>query len=172
MQTNRWLQALIILLTLIAALFLAALVWSFMVTFSNIILLFFLSWLLAFILRPIARWLTSKGMPQLLSVAVVYISLALIFTLAGILLFPVISEQVLRLANGDYNNLLNEISKLVDSAQKTLISWGVRDVDINKFYNDLAGQVQSIGMGVLSNTVNVLQSVATLVLQLVLIFLL
>src|SRR3982750_395507 len=100
MQTNRWLQALIILLTLIAALFLAGLVWSFMVTFSNIILLFFLSWLLAFILRPIARWLTSKGMPQILSVAVVYISLALIFTLAGILLVPVISEQVSRLANG------------------------------------------------------------------------
>lgn len=172
MQGNRWLQALIVMLTFIAAFFLLGLVWSFVVTFSNLFLLFFLSWLLAFILRPIARWLTNQGMPNILAVAVVYLAVALIFIIGGLMAVPVITEQVSRLANGDYNNLLNELSRLVDGAQKTLISWGVRDVDINKFYNDLAGQVQSIGMGVLSNTVNLLQSIATLVLQFVLVFIL
>ena len=172
MQNNRWLQALIVLLTIIAALFLLGQVWLFLIQFSNIILLFFLSWLLAFILRPIARWLTSHGLPYIAAVAIVYVSLALTFIIGGFFLVPIITEQIARLMTVDYNQKLNDMAGIVDSVQKTLISWGVRDVDINKFYTDLAGQVQSIGMNVLSNTLSVLQSVATLVLQLVLVLLL
>jgi predicted PurR-regulated permease PerM len=71
MQNNRWLQILIILLVIIASAWLAGQVWGFLLQFSNIILLFFLSWLIAFILRPIARWLNRRGMPYVLSVAVV-----------------------------------------------------------------------------------------------------
>src|SRR5436309_8430188 len=97
MQYNRWLQTLIVLLVIIAALFLAGLVWSFMIQFSSVLLLFFLSWLLAFVLRPIARWLTGKGMPYGLSVLVVYLSLAVIFAVGGLLLVPVITQQVAQL---------------------------------------------------------------------------
>src|SRR4029077_20210696 len=67
MQNNRWLQVLIILLVIIASAWLAAAVWGFLLQFSSILLLFFLSWLIAFILRPMARWLHKRGMPHTLS---------------------------------------------------------------------------------------------------------
>src|ERR1041385_7461199 len=171
MQSNRWLQTLLVLLVIIASLYLAGQVWSFLIQFSSIFLLFFLSWLLAFILRPIARWLTTKGMPYTLSVLTVYLVLATIFTLGGFLLVPVITQQIEQLQS-NFNSYVNALAGFVDSGQKLLISWGVRDVDINKFYSDLAGQAQTIGMNVLQNTFSVLQSVATLALQLVLVLIL
>jgi predicted PurR-regulated permease PerM len=168
MQTNRWLQTLIVLLVVIASLFLAGLVWSFLNQFSSIILLFFLSWLLAFVLRPVARWLTAHGIPYTFSVLVVYVVLALVFVVGGLLLVPVITQQISQLIN-NFNGYVNDLAAIVDQGQKLLISWGVRDVDITRFYNDLAGQVQTISMTVLQNTFSVLQSVATLALQLILV---
>ncbi|MEO6456968.1 MAG: AI-2E family transporter, partial [Chloroflexia bacterium] len=104
MQNNRWLQALIVLLVIIASAWLAGQVWMFVIQFSNVILLFVLSWLLAFILRPLARWLTARGLPFTLSVAVVYLALAVAFTLVGFLLVPLISQQISDLiANFDSN---------------------------------------------------------------------
>jgi len=171
MQNNRWLQALIVLLVIIASAWLAGQVWMFVIQFSNVILLFFLSWLLAFILRPLARWLTARGLPFTLSVVVVYLALAVAFTLGGFLLVPLISQQISDLiANFDSN--VSQIAELVAAVQSTLISWGVQEVDLNKFYNDLAGQVQGAALNVLQNTVSILQSVATLALQLILVFLL
>jgi predicted PurR-regulated permease PerM len=171
MQNNRWLQALIVLLVIIASAWLAGQVWMFVIQFSNVILLFFLSWLLAFILRPIARWLTSRGLPFTLSVLLVYLGLAVAFTVGGFLLVPLISQQISDLiANFDSN--VRQIAELVDAGQKTLISWGVKEVDLNQFYSDLAGQVQGAALSVLQNTVSILQSVATLALQLILVFLL
>ncbi len=171
MQNNRWLQALIVLLVIIASAWLAGQVWMFVIQFSNVILLFFLSWLLAFILRPLARWFTARGMPFTLSVAVVYLALAVAFTLGGFLLVPLISQQISDLiANFDSN--VSQIAELVAEVQSTLISWGVQEVDLNQFYRELATQVQGAALNVLQNTVSILQSVATLALQLILVFLL
>src|SRR5438477_4611981 len=94
MQNYRWLQTLIVLLVIIASLYLASLVWSFIFQFSSVLLLFFLSWLLAFVLRPIARWLNVSGIPYTFSVLIVYIGLAVIFIIGGVLLVPVITQQV------------------------------------------------------------------------------
>jgi predicted PurR-regulated permease PerM len=172
MQNNRWLQALIILLVIIASAWLAGWVWSFLMQFSNIILLFFLAWLLAFILRPIARWLTAQGLPYTLSVAVVYLILALLFVIGGLLLVPVITEQVGQLYNnfsqGNFNKLFDD---LVKEAQARLASWGVREIDLTPLYRDLMGQIQSVGLNVLQNTFTLLQSVTTLVLQTILVLL-
>ena len=63
MQNNRWLQILIILLVIIASALLVSEVWSFLLQFSNILLLFFLSWLIAFVLRPLRVGCTSVVCP-------------------------------------------------------------------------------------------------------------
>jgi predicted PurR-regulated permease PerM len=168
MQNNRWFQALVVLLVIIASFYLVGQVWFFLAQFFNLILLFFLAWLLAFILRPLARSLSAGGMPYTLAVFFVYVVLAVLFTLAGLLLVPIVTQQVAQLIN-NFNGYVSDIAQLVDNVQKMLISWGVRDVDINKFYSDLAGQIQTIGMSILQNTFTVLQSVANLVFQLVLV---
>jgi|GEM_PF-504615 len=168
MQNNRWLQALLVLLVIIASIWLAGQVWTFLIQFSNIILLFFLSWLLAFILRPIARWLTNKGVPNMMSVAIVYLGLAILFSVGGYLLIPKITEQISRLIN-NFDLYKNQISSLVNDLDRQLRSMGVQEVDLNQFYGGIAGQVQSAALSVLQNTFSVLQSVATIALQLILV---
>lgn len=171
MQTNRWLQALIVLLVIIASLFLASVAWSLFSRFSNVILLFFLSWLLAFILRPVARWLTARGLPYTISVIIVYAVLAVLFGVGGFLLVPVITEQISQLIN-NFDSYVTQTELIVGDVQRQLTTWGVRDVDLREFYTDLARQVQTIGMNVLQNTFSLLQSVATIMLQLILVLLL
>jgi predicted PurR-regulated permease PerM len=171
MQNNRALQTLIVLLVIIAAIYLAGLVWSFMAQFSSVILLFFLSWLLAFVLRPLARMLSSRGLSYGLSVLMVYLALGLILVLMGFLLVPVVTQQVSQLIS-NFDSYVTQGQQMATDAQNLLLSWGVRAVDIEKFYGDLAGQIQSIGLGVLNNVFSVLQSIATLALQLVLVFIL
>jgi predicted PurR-regulated permease PerM len=171
MQNNRWLQTLIVLLVIIASAWLAGQVWSFLIQFSNVFLLFFLAWLLAFVLRPIARWLTSRGMPYTMSVILIYAVLAIAMGLGGLLLVPVITQQIQQLI-ANFNTYVNLMSGFVSDAEQTLRNWGVKDVDLQKFYSDLASQVQGVAPGILQNTLSILQSVATLVLEMILIFLL
>ena len=171
MQNNRWLQTLIVILVIIASFYLAGLVLSFVSQFSSIILLFFLSWLLAFVLRPVARWLTGRGTPYGLSVGVVYLGLAILFTVGGFLLVPAITTQIADLIR-NFNNYALQLGTIVTDVENTLNAWGVRDVDLDRFYQDLAGQAQEIGLNVLQNTFTVLQSVATLALQLILMLIL
>ncbi|HYP39025.1 MAG TPA: AI-2E family transporter, partial [Chloroflexia bacterium] len=161
MQNNRWLQTLIVLLVIIATTWLAGQVWGFLIQFTNIFMLFFFSWLLAFILRPLARWLTERGLPYTVSVMLVYLALALVFTLGGFLLVPVVTDQVSRFI-AEFPAYQDEIARMVADGQKILLAWGVQEVDLNAFYTDLAGQVQTVVLSVLQNTFTVLQSVATL----------
>ncbi|MEO8286383.1 MAG: AI-2E family transporter [Chloroflexota bacterium] len=170
MQNNRWLQALIILLVIIASAWLAGQVWGFVLQFSNILLLFFLAWLLAFILRPIARWLHKSGLPYTLSVAVVYLSLTIVLVISGVLLVPVISTQVEQLFtnSGAYTN---QILALIGQGQDILKGWGVQSGDLDRITSDLVNQAQSALVSVLQNTLALLQSVATVALQIIFIFL-
>src|SRR5512138_1074350 len=94
MQNNRWFQTLIVLLVIIATGWIIGQMWDFIKQFSSVILLFFMSWLLAFILRPVSKWLMSRGIGKTLSVAIVYLGLLLVLTIAGFLLVPVITVQV------------------------------------------------------------------------------
>lgn len=168
MQNNKWLQALLVLLVIIASIWLAGQVWTFLIQFSNIILLFFLSWLLAFILRPIARWLIGRGVPNLLAVGIVYLGLAILFTVGGFLLIPKITEQIDKLIR-DFDKYQVQIAGLVNGLNNQLQSMGVQEVDLNQFYRTIADQVQGAALNVLTNTFTVLQSIATIALQLILV---
>src|SRR6476620_6799452 len=99
MNNNRWLQALIILLVTIAASWLLGQRWALLIQFANIILLFFLAWLLAFALSPIARRLQARGLGQVGAVTVVYMAMLLVLALVGLLLFPMLADQMQRLIN-------------------------------------------------------------------------
>jgi predicted PurR-regulated permease PerM len=170
MQSNRWLQTLIILLVIIASAWLAAQAWGFVIQFSNILLLFFLSWLLAFILRPLARWLTTRGLPYGWSVAIVYLALTLALVVGGFLLVPLITQQIQQLItnSGDYATQLETYAQQV---QDTLKSWGVKSTDLDKVISDLVSQGQTAVLAVLQNMLPVLQSIATLLFQMIFLFL-
>lgn len=171
MQNNRWLQTLIVLLVIIAAAWLAGQVWTFLLQFSNIILLFFLAWLLAFILSPIARAMQRRGVPKTLSVLIVYLGLAIIAFVGGWFLVPAVTFQV----NGlilNFGSYQDKITNLLQQGIDTLKGWGVDPSSLNNITNQLTAQAYSVGQTALSNTFSFLQSIATFALQLILILLL
>jgi predicted PurR-regulated permease PerM len=164
MQNNRWFQTLIVLLVIIATGFIVSQVWDFIKQFSSVILLFFMSWLLAFILRPLAKWLMSRGVGKTLSVAIVYLGLLLVLTIAGFLLVPVISAQVEQLI-AQVPAYATDLENMIVSGQELLKRWDVQAADLERISSELLTQAQNFLLAALQNTFNILQSVATLALQ-------
>ncbi|HUS17670.1 MAG TPA: AI-2E family transporter [Chloroflexia bacterium] len=150
MNNNRWLQALIILLVTIAASWLLGQVWALLIQFANIILLFFLAWLLAFALSPIARRLQGRGLGQVGAVSIVYTAMLLVLALVGLLLFPMLADQMQRLINATptYTKQLEDLGNQTLAQAKV---WGVRveDIHLDSFYGTLGEQVKNVGGGVL-----------------------
>ena len=60
----RVLRVLLTLVTVIVAIYAAQLVWTSLVAFGDIILLFFLAWVVAFILEPLSTYLRRFGLPR------------------------------------------------------------------------------------------------------------
>jgi predicted PurR-regulated permease PerM len=166
MQNNRWVQALVVLLVIIASAWLIAQVWSFVLQFSTVVLLFFVSWLLAFILRPLARWLTARGIPYGLGVGLVYLALGLIITLAAIYAVPEISNQVTTFAKGI------EDGNLIRDGENLLKSWGLKNEDIQQIYTNIVTRIQEGAVQALQGAAGILGQLATFFFQLIIVFLL
>ncbi|HEY0069406.1 MAG TPA: AI-2E family transporter [Chloroflexia bacterium] len=171
--TNRWLQTLIVLLVIIATAWLAGQVWTFLMQFANILLLFFLAWLLAFVLSPIARAMQRRGVPKTLAVGIVYLGLAVLAVLSVWWLVPPITAQVGQLQqsiqNGSFMATFNTFYKNVEDSLKNL---GMDSTDLQRIYNEVTAQAQNVLLSVVSNTFNMLQGVATFALQFILVLIL
>ena len=59
MTRKRLYNTLLVLLTLIAVIILLRLLWDTLATFAGLLLMFALAWLIAFILRPVTRWMAE-----------------------------------------------------------------------------------------------------------------
>ena len=164
MQNNRWFQTLIVLLVIIATGWIVGQVWDFIKQFSSVLLLFFMSWLLAFILRPVAKWLMSRGLGKTMAVAIVYLALLLVLTLGGFLLVPVITAQVEQLI-GQLPFYATDLQNMLIGGQELLKGWGLQAADLDRISGELLNQAQGFLLSALQNTLPILQSVATLALQ-------
>ncbi len=109
-------RVLLVILTAIAGIFLWRLVWGFLVIFSDIALILILSWLLAFILEPLVKKLTSKGLSRLAAAGLVYCGLAVIMVIGGMIVVPVIVTQLTSLA-GTLPVLFLQAPEWADRAQ-------------------------------------------------------
>src|SRR3990172_3050808 len=91
-RERRWLGALLVLGTMTVAVILIGQVAAIVSYFNDIILIFFLAWLLAFILSPVPttveRWVPS--LPRIIVVVVTYLVL-----LVGLLLVAIVTAQAL-----------------------------------------------------------------------------
>ena len=72
MERNGWLRALIVLGVLFLGVQLWSIVWEFARHFADIILIFVLAWLIAFLLNPAVQFFTiTRKTPRILAVAAV-----------------------------------------------------------------------------------------------------
>ena len=180
MSNTRWFRAVLILLAAIGGLWLLGWAWELASRFSDIILLFFLAWLVAFILYPLADALAAVQTPWLrgrttlahgLAVGLVYLGLILILVLLGLVLVPAIVAQAAQLGATlpSYVGQLPTIGQL----QASLDRLGV-PVDLQAVYQPqlIIDQARTLGGMLAQNAVGIAAGIVAVAFDLVLILIL
>ena len=173
MERNPWLSALIILLAVIAGWFLVGELWALAARFADIILLFFLAWLLAFTLSPVARLLSGRaGLPRIVAVVIVYLGLVLLVLVGTVMLIPVVTLQLSQLG-ANFAAYGDHLPGWVDAVQGELQQRNI-NVDLYGFYRqqDLSAQVERVGTLLIQNAISVLAGVASAMFAMILVLVL
>lgn len=162
MERNPLSRILIVLLVIIAILYVLGMIWSILMMFSDIIMLFFLAWLLAYILKPLANFLVSRhSFPRPLAVGTVYLGLLLVIVIAGIVIVPIISFQLAQLGT-NLPRYVEDLPNLVSLLQTELQDRGL-NVQLFQWYEsqDVPGQIQKVGTIIIQNTLPLVTGVAS-----------
>jgi len=172
-ERSPWFRALIVLMVVIATLYLVGRVLEIAANFSDIILLFFLAWLLAFVLKPVARLLQYRvHVPWPLAVGLVYLGLFVILILVTVIMVPVVALQLTQLG-ANLPKWAEELPSLVAPLQTTLLEHGV-DVNLERWYQnqDLPDQIQKLGAPVIQNTLGLVTGIASAVFSVIVVLIL
>ena len=185
MPRSNWLNLLIILLVIIAASYVAQVLYNFLSGFADIILLLILSWLVAYALSPLVEMLNARPLPpqmvnafrgangsafgarlaafrvsRILAVALVYLGLVVLVIVAVAAFIPSIIEQVTiiapQLSRLDFTKLA--LTGLFENILSQLnIALNLQDLIKNAF-----SSLQALATPLLQNTVSILTSVLSL----------
>ena len=177
MENNRWLRALIVLAVFAVALYLGGQVWQVIQHYSDIIITFFLAWLLAFILSPLATNLQLKHrVSRPIAASLVYLFMFVNVALVFVLIVPLAAEQLVQLGQ--------RMPGYVEDAQAWGQGWlayiqyelslrGLRlDLAALPVCGDVAAQFGSLSSGIVTNTISVVGGVASVLTALILILVL
>lgn len=172
MERNSWFRALVILAVIAVGLYVAGELWTLAVHFGDIIILFFLAWLLAFILLPIVRFLAERipvGIAG--AAAIVYIVLLVLLATTLVLVVPLLLAQVAQLA-GQLPTLAANVPLYLRSLQKMLDQRNI-PVDLGTLTGPgLSQQAGQLGSKVVENTVAIASGIASGLFSFVLIMIL
>jgi len=161
MENNRWLRALIILGVLFVGIQLFTIAWVFFRGFADILLIFVIAWLLAFLLNPAVEFFTiGRRTPRVLAVAAVYLCLAAILAIVAVLVIPPTASQVLTLS-GHFPDYATNASSLLADAQRWFNSHGIPvNLETLGASGDLLSKAQAIGAILATNALGLAQGVA------------
>lgn len=168
-----WIRSLVIVLVAISGLYLAGLLWQIAAQFSDVILLFFLAWVVAFILEPIVDLLARQVLlRRSVAVTIAYFGMLIVGATAVILIVPALSRQTIQLASElpAYVAFLNEHFVELQSLLEE------RGITVNLAtlvqFEELVRRVEALGPPVLANAVTLATQIASFVVQLVLVLML
>ncbi len=161
MERNPWLHALIILAVIAVGFYVIGQIWTLLVHFGDIIILFFLAWLLAFILLPIVRFLADR-LPVGIAGAAAIVYLCLLIGFAGVLFLvvPLLVEQISQLAGqlptvaAMAPRLVRQIQAMLDQRNIPIDLGVVAGPGINQ-------QAAQLGSRLVENTVALASSIAS-----------
>ena len=95
-----WIRALVIVLVAISGLYLPGLIWQIAAQLADVILLFFLAWVVAFILEPVVDILGRQGrFSRYGAVTIAYFGMLVVASTAVIWIVPALSRQAIQLAS-------------------------------------------------------------------------
>jgi predicted PurR-regulated permease PerM len=171
---EQWRSRLVIVLVVAVSAWLAEQLVPLVQSVGDILLLFFLAWIVAFILAPVVGFLERRRIPRTAAVGVVYITVLLGLVVAGLFLVPILIDQ-LKQAPDVLGSVTSQIPTEA-SARDLLARFGVAESTLAEFYRPelLASQIQAaLGSGVqgaLSLAASALAVMANLLLVIVLSF--
>jgi predicted PurR-regulated permease PerM len=171
MLRDPWLRALAILGCAIAAIYLVSLLWEVAQAFADIILLFFMAWLLAFVLEPLVGTLVEARIPRLAAIGLTYLTLLVLLSLGVILLVPALSAQVVEVVRS-LPTYAEQVTALLTNIQGALNDWLLGHgspvlVDLKSALNpqELSRRADALGPPILGNVVGVATGAATLLVE-------
>ncbi len=163
----RVLRILITLATVVLAIYTVQLIWSSLVTFGDIIVVFFLAWLIAFIFDPIVVYFHRRGAPRALAVSLVYITLAIALTGLIVLIVPVIADEIRRLAAELASAVTpDNLSRMAANSTLALERMGIKPRDAQRIVPQVSQQIPSYATDLTRNAIDVGASAVTSVLTL------
>ncbi|MFN8523359.1 MAG: AI-2E family transporter [Chloroflexota bacterium] len=169
-----WIRALVIVALMIAGLYLIGMVVQALSQFSDILLLFFLAWVIAFILEPIVGFLRAFfRLPKAVAVTVAYLGALVMLTSGIFLVVPPLSNQVVQVLSVDlpaYADVLNSQALILQGHLDE------RGVNVNLAtmlnYEDLLRRVEAMAPPIVSNAVVLATRVGTFFIQLAVVLML
>jgi predicted PurR-regulated permease PerM len=125
-RDQRWLSALLILATLAFAFIVIDYAGKYLTFFNDVIMVFFLAWLLAFILSPIANGLVHlfPRLPRAIAVVIVYSLLIIILVTAVLLIAQQLYSSINNLIHDPAFNDPDHLRKMLDPLQARLNDLG------------------------------------------------
>lgn len=165
-REHQLLQVLVVLAILYLAIQVFALGWVAVAQIADVVIIFVAAWALAYLLAPLVNRIdTQTPLDRTLSVVVVYIAIALVLVVIGLLVVPPLVAQLNDLVTRgpEYGE---RASQLAASIQAALERIGIR-VDLAEFYGtlprrlgDLAAAYAADILGVVSATAAVFFNVS------------
>jgi predicted PurR-regulated permease PerM len=173
-----WLRALSILGCAIAGFYLVGLLWQVVHEFADIILLFFLAWLLAFVLEPVVGTLVEGRLPRLAAIGLTYLTLLVLLSRGVFLLVPALTVQIVEVVRS-LPAYVEQATAVLSSIQSTTNDWLTGHgspllVDIKSALNpqDLSRRADALGPPILGNVVGFATGAATLLGELLIMLIL
>ncbi len=165
-ERHRSLRILISLVISLLVIFLAGLIWSALMFIGDVILLFFLAWVIAFILEPVSIVLQQHRVPRVLAVAMIYLALLVVVSGAIVLALPSIEEEV-KLVSSELTTALSadNLSTLSSNAVVTLRHFGLSQKDAQNIVSSISSQVPVFALNFANNAVNTTTTLLTSILN-------
>src|SRR6266852_5979245 len=171
MIRDPWLRALSVLGCAIAGLYLVSILWGIVQEFADIILLFFLAWLVAFVLEPFVATLVESRLPRLAAIGLTYLTLLVVLVAGVILLVPALSLQLVEVAR-NLPTYVEQSTLLLNNIQNAANDWLTGHgspvlVDLKSALNpqELSRRADALGPPILSNAIGFATGAATLLVQ-------
>ena len=171
MIRDPWLRALSILGCAIAGFYLVGLLWQVVQEFADIILLFFLAWLVAFVLEPLVGTLVEGRLSRPAAIGLTYLTLLVLLLLGVVTLVPALSLQIVEVAR-NLPTYVEQASEVLSTVQGTANGWLTSHgspllIDVKSALNpqDLSRRAEALGPPLLSNAIGIATGAATLLVQ-------
>jgi predicted PurR-regulated permease PerM len=178
MLRDPWLRTLAILGCAIAGFYLIGLLWQVVQEFADIILLFFLAWLIAFVLEPLVSTLVEQRVPRFAAIGLTYVTLLVLLSLGVILLVPALTVQTVEVVR-NMPGYVEQAAGVLSDLQASTNTWLIEHrspilIDLQSALNpqELTRRADALGPQLLGNVVGFATGAATLLVEVLILLIL